>query len=53
MRTLRIYIFNNFHILHTAVLIIFIMLHIISLILIYLISGSLYLLTAFTQFPLP
>ena len=53
MRTLRIYSVNNFHIQHWAVLIIFIMLCIISLVLIYLIIGSLCLLTAFIQFLFP
>ena len=52
MRTLRIYSLNNFPIYHTAVLIIFIM-YITSLVLIYLITGSLDLLTAFIQFLLP
>ena len=49
MRTLDLL---NFHIKHTAVLIIFITLCITSLVLIYLIIGSLYLLIAFVQFPL-
>ena len=42
-----IYSLNNFHIYHTAVLIILIMLDIISMVLSYLISGSLYVLTIF------
>ena len=42
MRTLRIYSLN-FHIQHTAVLIVFITLYTTSLVLIYLITGSLYL----------
>ena len=53
MRTLRIYSLNNFHIQHTTVLIVFIMLYFTSLVLIYLIIGSLYLLTTFLQFLLP
>ena len=53
MRTLRIYYLNNFHIQCTAVFSIFIMLYITSLILIYLITGSLYLLTVFIQVPIP
>ena len=40
MRTVRIYSLNNFHIEHTAVFIIFIMLYITFLVLIYLITGS-------------
>ena len=52
MRTLRIDSLN-FHIYHIAVLIIFIMLYITSLIFIYLIPRSLYLLTAFIRFHLP
>ena len=42
-----IYSLNNFHIYHTAVLIILIMLNIISMVLSYLMSGSLYVLTIF------
>ena len=53
MRTLRISSPNNFHIKHAAVLIIFTMLYITSLVLLYLITGSSCLLTAFLQFPLP
>ena len=49
MRTLRTYSFNKFQIYHTAGLTIVIMLYIISPGLIYLISGSLYLLTTFIQ----
>ena len=47
MRTLRIYSLNNFHIQHTTVLIVFIMLYFTSLVLIYLIIGSLYLCLGF------
>ena len=53
MRTLRIYSLYNFPMYHTAVLAIVIMLYITSLVLIYLITESLYLLTTFLQFPLP
>ena len=53
MRTLRIYSLNSCHILHPALFTIFIMLCITALVLIYLITGSLYLLTTFIQFPLP
>ena len=53
MRTLRIYSLNHFHILHTAVFVIFIMLYFMSLVLIYLVTGSLYLLTTFIQLCLP
>ena len=51
MSILRIYRHNNFHIKYTAVLILFIMLHIISSVLICLIRGSLFLFTAFMQSP--
>ena len=51
MRFLRNYSLNDFHIWHTAVLIIFIMLYITFLLLIYLMTGILYLLTAFIQPP--
>ena len=49
MITLRIYSLNNLHVGHTEMLIMFIMLYIIPLALLYLITGSLYLLTAFIQ----
>ena len=52
MRTLRIYSLNNFHIEHSAELIILIMLCITSLVLIDLITGSVFLLTTFLYFPL-
>ena len=47
LRTLGIYSLNNFPIYHSAVLTIIIMLYITSLLLIYLITGHLCLLTAF------
>ena len=50
MRTLRIYSLYNFPVYHTALLTIVIILYIISVVLIYLTTGSLYLLTAFLQF---
>ena len=50
MRTPRIYSLHNFHIWHIVVLITLFMLYIASLILIYLISRALYLLSAFIQF---
>jgi len=50
MRTLRIYSLYNFHIWHIVVLIILFMLYIASLILICLISRTLYLLSALIQF---
>ena len=50
MRTLRIYSLNNFPIYHIAVLAIIIMLYITYLVLIYLITGNVLLLT-FLQFP--
>ena len=50
MRTLRIDSLN-FHVKHTAVLTVVSMLCIMSLVLIYLITGSLYILTTFIQFP--
>ena len=50
MRTVRIYSLD-FHVYHIAVLTIIIM-H-VSLILIHLVTGSLYVLTTFLQFPLP
>ena len=54
MITLRIYSLNNLHVGHTEMVIMFIVLYIIPLALLYLITGSLYLLTAFIQFlPLP
>ena len=46
MRTLRIYSLNNFHLQHPALLITFIILYITPLVLIYLLTGSLYLLIA-------
>ena len=52
MRTRRIYFLNSFHIYHTAVLTVVIKLYVTSLVLIYLITGSLYLLITFMQFPL-
>lgn len=51
MRTPRIYSLN-FPKCHTAVLAIVSVLHIVSLVLTYLITESLYLLTTFFQFPL-
>lgn len=53
MRTLRSYSLTSFHIYHTAVLATVTMLYIASLIVIYLMTGSLYLLTTFFHFPLP
>ena len=53
MRTLRIYSLKNFYIYHTAVLIIFMILSIASLVLIYLITGSWYLLATLIQSPFP
>ena len=53
MRTLRIYSRNNFAMYHTAVLTVVIMLYTTSLVLTYLVTGSLYLLTTFLLFPLP
>jgi len=48
------YSLNNFHMEHTTVSIIFLMLYSPSLVLIYLITESSYkLLTVFLQFPLP
>ena len=52
MTTLRIYSLNSFPIYHTAVVPIAIMLYITSLGLMYLITGSLYLLTTFIKFSL-
>ena len=49
MITLRIYSLNNLHVGHTEMVIMFIVLYIIPLALLYLITGSLYLLTAFIQ----
>lgn len=46
-------ILNSFHIWPTAVLTIQIMLHVTSLVLTYLIAGSVHILTTFIQFPLP
>ena len=53
MRTLRIYSLNSCHIEHTAMFILFITLYMTSLVLTYLITGILSLLTTFIQFPLP
>lgn len=54
MRTLRIYPLNHFHIhMYHSVLIIFIMWHVTSLVLVCLITESLYLLTTFIQFLVP
>lgn len=54
MRTIRIYSLNNFQICHTTVLSIVVTLYIIiSAVLIYLITGILYLLTICIQFPTP
>ena len=50
MRTLRIYSLNNVQIYHTTVFAIVFMLQVISQVLIFLITGSLYLLTAFYSF---
>ena len=52
MKTAKTDFIYNFHMQHIAVLIIFIVLYIISLVLIYLKTGSLYLLITFIQFPL-
>ena len=49
MRILRIYSFNNFHMQHTAALITVTMLYITFLVLIYFITGSVYLLINFIQ----
>ena len=51
MRTLRVYSLNSFQLYHAAVLTLLIMLYITSLVFIYLITGSLYLLITFIQFP--
>ena len=51
-RTLRIYSLNNFHMWHTVVLIIF-MFYSIPPVLLFLINGSLHLLTAFIQLASP
>ena len=55
MKTLRIYSQQllRINICEINVLIILIMLYITSLVLTYLITGSLYFLTTFIQFPLP
>lgn len=54
MRALRIYSLDKFHIKHTVVLTVCLMLSITSVVLIYLITGSLYhLLTGFIQSLLP
>ena len=53
MTTLRIYSLNYFCTYHTAVFITFIMWQVTSLVLIYLLTGSLYPLTTFIQFPIP
>ena len=53
MRTLRIYSLNNFQIHHTAMLTVVIILYITPLVLIYLITGSVDLLTTSIHFPLP
>ena len=53
MRTHKMYSLNSFPVYHTAVLPIVMMLYITSLVLIYLITGNLYLLTTFLQFPFP
>ena len=47
------YTLTNFSVYHTPLLIIVIMLHITSPIPVYLITGSLYVLTSLLQFPLP
>ena len=52
MKTVKTDFIYNFYMQHTAELIIFIMLYLISLMLIYLKTGSLYLLITFLQFPL-
>ena len=49
MRTLGIYSLNNFHVYNTT----FIMLYIISLVLSYLLSGSMYLSTTFIHVTYP
>ena len=53
MRTLGIYPLNNFLVYLTALLALVIMLYITSLVLISLMTGSLYLLTTFLQIPHP
>ena len=53
MRNLRIYSVSSFHLYHTAKLPVFTMLYIILLVLIYLITRSLYLLAFFLHFPPP
>ena len=50
MRTLRIYSLNQFQIYQTAVLTTIIMRYVTSPVLIYLITGGLYVLTTFIQF---
>ena len=52
MKTFKIYSLNNFHVKYIAVLLIFITLDIMSLVLIYFITGNVYLLTTFVHFPL-
>ena len=53
MRTVKAYSLNNFQMYHAAVLTIVIMLYITFPLLVYLIIGSLYLLTTFIQIPHP
>lgn len=53
MRILCIYSLYNFPTYHIAVLVIVTILHIPSLVLLYLITGSLYVLITFLQFPFP
>lgn len=50
MRTVRIHSLSNFHTYHTAVLTIVILYH-TSPVLIFLVTGTLYILTTFIQFP--
>lgn len=53
MRTFRVYSFSNFQIYHKAVVTIVLMLCITPPVLIYCISGYLYILTTFMHFPYP
>ena len=53
MRALIIYSVNDFHIHHIALLVVFIILCVNIPILIYLITGTLHILTTFIQLPFP
>lgn len=53
MRTLKIYLLSSIQIYYAAVLTIVTVLHIVSLVLLYLLTRSLYLLTTSLQFPHP